>query len=204
MPTSSRDRIGFQWNCPSPLRKHVNCGQQKSISVVISSDNGQIDQISLNEIGYSLAVDLLTFKFGSDRLVQSIIVLTEQEIDHVTSRFTTVTSCRLDTRITARKLDIAVQIFQLAIMLSVPIGWCRFFFDFGLAFYLGVGIFFVGEIVFLFSVLAFCGHLHHQCKQTARVPQVIPVVAKGSVPMVVVVTVVVAASVRSATGISFC
>ena len=74
----------------------------------------------------------------------------------MSSQFTAVTSCRLDTGITTRKSDITVQIFQL--MLFVPTGCCGFFFDFGFAFGLRVESSFVGEIDFLFFLLELgCG-----------------------------------------------
>ena len=56
--------LGFERYCPGRLCEHVYGSQQKSMSVVVLSDAPQIDQIGLNEVGYSLAVDLSTPKSG--------------------------------------------------------------------------------------------------------------------------------------------
>ena len=124
----------------------------------------------------------------------------------MSSQFTAVRSCRLDTRITTRKSDIAVQIFQLTIMLSVTIGWFGFvlFFGFGLIF--ACSFFSLpAKLSFFFSpVFVVSGHLGLQGNGTPLLVEAPAVVVKASVLVMVVVSVVAAASVRLATGVTVC
>ena len=124
------------------------------------------------------------------------------------SRFTAVTSCRLDTGITTRKSDITVQIFQL--MLSVPIGCCGFF---SISVSLSVFVFEIGTLsvkltfFFFFWRLVVSGHLglQQQGNRTVGESREIPNrVVVMVVVMVIVVVVVEVASVREVTGVTFC
>ena len=120
----------------------------------------------------------------------------------MSSQFTAVASCRLDTGITTRKSDIAVQIFQLTIMLSVPIGCYGFF---SISVWLSVSVLKIAlsvKLSFFFWSLVVGGHLGlQQGNRTVGESQAIPVLV---VVVFVVVVVVVVASVRSATWVTFC